>query len=59
MHLIYAGLAVFILTALPLFILGQSLGTELLVMGGGLFAMFLIIAGSIRALLRLVRGLKA
>jgi hypothetical protein len=55
MQLIYAGFAVFILTALPLLVLGRSLGTELLVLGGGLFAMVLLIAGSITGLWRLAR----
>jgi hypothetical protein len=55
MQLIYAGFAVFILTALPLLVLGRSIGTELLVLGGGLFAIVLFIAGAITALWRLVR----
>jgi hypothetical protein len=52
MQLIYAGLAVFILTALPLLVLGKSIGTELLVIGGGLFAIVLFIAGAITGLWR-------
>ena len=55
MQLIYAGFAVFILTALPLLVLGRSIGTELLVLGGGLFAIVLFIAGAITGVWRLVR----
>jgi hypothetical protein len=55
MQLIYAGFAVFFLTALLLLLLGRSIGTELLVLGGGLFAIFLFIAGAITAIWRLVR----
>jgi hypothetical protein len=45
MQLIYAGFAVFILTALPLLVLGKSIGTELLMLGGGLFAIVLLAPG--------------
>jgi hypothetical protein len=55
MQLIYAGFAVFILTALPLLVLGRSIGTELLVLGGGLFAIVLFIVGAITGLWRRVR----
>ena len=55
MHLTYAGLAVFILTALPLLVFGRAIGTEMLVLGGGLFAMMLFMAGVSAALLRKAR----
>ena len=55
MHLIYAGLTVLIFTVLPLLILGRTIGTEVLVFGGVLFAMVLVIAGAHAALLRLVK----
>ena len=55
MHLTYAGLAVFILTSLPLLVLGRAIGTDVLVLGGGLFAIVLFIAGAITELWRLVR----
>jgi hypothetical protein len=45
MQLIYAGFAVFMLTALPLLVLGKSIGTELLMLGGGLFAIVLLAPG--------------
>ena len=56
MHLIYAGLIVLIFTTLPLLILGRTIGTEVLVFGGVLFAMVLCIAGVHAALWRLVKG---
>jgi hypothetical protein len=55
MHLIYGGFAVFILTALPLLILGRSVGTEVLVFGGGLFAMVLVIVAATTGLWRFMR----
>ena len=54
MHLTYAGLAVFILTALPLLALGRSIGTDVLALGGGLFAIVLFISGASAAVWRLV-----
>jgi hypothetical protein len=45
MRLVHIAVAVFILTALPLLIVGKSLGTELLVLGGGLVAMLLLVVG--------------
>ena len=57
MRLVHVGVAVFILTALPLLIVGRSLGTELLVLGGGLIAMVLIVVGGIRSIWRMVREL--
>jgi hypothetical protein len=55
MHLTYAGLAVFILTALPLLALGRSIGADVLALSGGLFAMVLFTAGASAALWRLAR----
>ena len=55
MHLTYAGLAVFILTALPLLVLGRAIGTDVLAFGGSLFAMVLFIAAASAALWRLAR----
>ena len=56
MRLIYAGFAIFVLTALPLLILGRSLATELICLGGGLVAMVLLVVGATKALWRVVRG---
>ena len=55
MRLVHIAVAVFILTALPLLIVGKSLGTELLVLGGGLVAMLLLVVGAIGAIWRMVR----
>jgi len=56
MRLIYAGFAIFVLTALPLLVVGKSLATELIAIGGGLLAMLLLIAGAISAGWRMLRG---
>ena len=55
MHLTCAGLVVFILTALPLLVFGRAIGTEMLVLGGGLFALMLFMAVVSAALLRKAR----
>ena len=55
MHLTYAGLTVFILTALPLLALGRSIGADVLALSGGLFAMVLFTAGASAALWRLAK----
>jgi hypothetical protein len=39
----------------PLLVVGKSLGTELLVLGGGLVAMLLLVVGAIGAIWRMVR----
>ena len=56
MHLIYAGFSIFILTAIPLLVLGKSVGTDMIALGGGLLAMVLLITGATGALWRLLRG---
>ena len=55
MRLVHIAVAVFILTALPLLVVGKSLGTELLALGGGLVAMLLLVVGAIGAIWRMVR----
>ena len=55
MRLAHIAVAVFILTALPLLVVGKSLGTELLALGGGLVAMLLLVGGAIGAIWRMVR----
>lgn len=55
MHLIYAGVIVFILSGLPLLLLGKSLGAVLLVLSGGLFAIVFLIMGATTGLWRLLR----
>ncbi len=55
MRLVHIAVAVFILTALPLLVVGKSLGTELLAIGGGLVAMLLLVVGVIGAIWRMVR----
>jgi hypothetical protein len=56
MRFIYAGFAIFLLTALPLLVLGRTLATELICLGGGLVAMVLIIFGALRAMWQSVRS---
>jgi hypothetical protein len=55
MRLIHVGLAVFVVTALLLLIVGRSLAAELLALGGGLMAMAIFIVGAIRTMRRKVR----
>ena len=55
MRLVHIAVAVFILTALPLLVVGKALGTELLALGGGLVAMLLLVVGAIGAIWRMVR----
>ena len=55
MHLAYAGFIVFIFTALPLLVLGSAVGTVLLALSGGLFAIMLFIVGASEALWRLAK----
>lgn len=56
MHLIYAGVIVFILSGLPLLLLGESLGAVLLVLSGSLFGIVFLIMGATTGLWRLVRN---
>ena len=56
MHLIYAGVIVFILSTLPLLVLGQSLGAILLILSGGLFAIVFLTIAATTGLWRLVRN---
>ena len=56
MHLIYAGVIVFILSTLPLLLLGESLVAILLLLSGSLFGVVFFIMGATTGRWRLVRN---